>query len=688
MKPTTTICRGCLVASLLAFGLAAQAARAEDGYRLWLRYEPIHDATRRAEIAGLATSLVVQEPSETGAAIGRELSRGLSGLTGADVAASHELPPGTGPAFVVGTPSGSPVVKALHWDADLAAAGEEGFVIRSAVVGGRPLTVVASAGKMGLLYGSFSLLRRVQTDQPLSDLNVTQRPALQLRLLDHWDNIDGSVERGYAGPSLWRWAELPGKVDPRYVDYARADASIGINGAVLNNVNARPEQLDRRYLAKAAAIAAALRPYGVRVYLSANFASPESLGGLPTADPLDPAVASWWRAKADEIYGLIPDFGGFLVKANSEGQPGPRDDHRTHADGANCLADALAPHGGVVMWRCFVYEDRVDADRAKRAYKEFAPLDGAFRRNVFLQVKYGPIDFQPREMFHPLFGAMPRTPLMGEVEVTQENTGHATSLVYLAPTWKEFLDADTFRAGPGTTIASILERQPMTGIAGVANTGADRDWCGHHFAQANWYAFGRLAWDPALTADAIADEWARMTWGNDPAVVRTVTDVMRGSREAMVDYEMPIGLAHLMEGGTHYTAAPQQFPTYHHAGPDGIGYDRTASGSDALAEYAPAVARTYADADACPDELLLWFHHVPWDHRMRSGRTVWDELRFRYGAGVDHVKAMRAQWEALRGKVDPQRFDAVAAKLAQQVKDASAWRDQCLAYFAARRAGQ
>jgi alpha-glucuronidase len=675
-------------ARVLALVLVPAVASAEDGYRLWLRYDAVTDVARRAEYAAATRTVVVQEASDTGAAIGGELARGLSGLTGTDVRPLGELTPGTTPAVVVGTPAASPVVKALGWDADLAALGDEGFVIRTTAVAGRPLIVIASTGRMGLLYGTFDLLRRMQTSQPIDHLNVSDRPKLSLRLLDHWDNPDGTVERGYAGRSIWQWPELPDRVDPRYADYARANASIGINGAVLNNVNAKAEQLDPRYLSKAAAIATALRPYGVRVFLSVNFASPKSLGHLPTADPLDPGVAAWWRAKADEIYRLIPDFGGFLVKANSEGQPGPRDYHRTHADGANCMADALAPHGGVVMWRCFVYDDRVDPDRAKRAFKEFAPLDGHFRPNVFLQVKYGPIDFQPREMFHPLFGVMPRTPLMGEVEVTQENTGHSTSLAYLGPTWKEFLDADTFRAGPGTTIASILEHQPMTGIAGVANTGTDRNWCGHDFAQANWYAFGRLAWDPALSADAVADEWARQTWGNDPAVVRTATDVMGGSREAMVDYEMPIGLTHIMEGGSHYTAAPKQFADYHRAGPDGIGSDRTASGSDALAEYAPEVSRIYAEADACPDQLLLWFHHVPWDHRMHSGRTVWDELVFRYSAGVEHVKAMRGQWATLRGQVDDQRFDAVLAKLDQQVIDAGKWRDTCLSYFAARRAGK
>ncbi len=678
-------CWMCAAAPLIA----TRAAVAEDGYRLWMRYDPVESADRRAEYARAAGQAVVQEASETGRVIRSELAAGLSGLTGTAVPVAGELAAGPpGGVVVVGTPAGSPLVRSLNWDADLAAVGDEGFVIRSVTLAGRPATVVASVGRMGLLYGTFDLLRRLQTEQSIADLHVSDAPKLRLRLLDHWDNPDRSVERGYAGKSIWNWPELPSKVDPRYADYARADASLGINGAVLNNVAAKPQQLDADHLRKAAAVADVLRPYGVRVFLSVNVATPQLLGGLPTADPLDPAVAVWWRAKADEVYGLIPDFGGFLVKANAEGQPGPRDYHRTPADGANCLADALAPHGGVVMWRCFTYDESFDRDRAKRSFKEFAPLDGTFRPNVFLQVKNGPIDFQPREPFHPLFGGMPRTPLMAELQVTQEYTGHSTSLCYLGSMWAEFLNADTRRAGPGTTVASVLEHQRLTGIAGAANTGSDRNWCGSDFAQANWYAFGRLAWDPGRSADAVADEWVRMTWGNDPRVVSTVGQMMRGSREAVVSYEMPIGLVHLMEGGNHYAAAPDRQPAYHNAGRDGIGYDRTAAGSDALVEYAPDVARAYGNLATCPDDLLLWFHHVPWDYRMRSGRTVWDELQFRYTSGVDYVKGMQAAWDTLRGRVDDQRFDAVRAKLAKQANDAAAWRDVCLEYFGSKRDGR
>ena len=410
----------------------------------------------------------------------------------------------------------------------------------------------------------------MQTGQPISALDIAERPRAERRVLNHWDNLDGSIERGYAGQSLWKWAELPSRIDPRVEDYARANASIGINGTAINSVNANPQSLTRPYLEKAAALANAFRPYGIRVYLSANFAAPKTIGGLPTADPLDPAVARWWRDKASEIYALIPDFGGFLVKANSEGQPGPQDYKRTHADGANVLADAVASHGGVVMWRAFVYDAEVDPDRVKRAYKEFVPLDGKFRPNVLVQVKNGPLDFQPREPFSPLFGAV-RTPLLAELQITQEYLGHSTHLVYLAPMWKEFFDAIAMPAG----------------IAGVANTGTDRNWTGHDFGQANWYAYGRLAWDPALDAGSIADEWIRMTWGHAPDVLSTIRSIMLESHEAFVNYTMPLGLHHLI-GGDHYAPMPENPDPrradwsaiyYHRADPSGIGFDRTRRGS-------------------------------------------------------------------------------------------------------------
>ena len=566
-------------------------------------------------------------------------------------------------------------------------------MIRTTQIDLRATVVIASGSDVGALYGVFHFLRLVQTGQPVASLSIEERPRFERRILNHWDNLDGTIERGYAGRSLWKWEELPGRLDPRLEEYARANASIGINGTVLNNVNANPASLSAPYLEKAAALAKLFRPYGIRVYLSANFNAPRSLGKLPTADPLDPAVAAWWRQKADEIYRLIPDFGGFLVKANSEGQPGPQDYKRTHADGANVLADAVGPHGGIVMWRAFVYDASVDPDRVKRAYLEFVPLDGKFRDNVLVQVKNGPLDFMPREPFSPLFGAMPKTPLVAELQVTQEYLGHSNHLVYLAPMWKEFLDAETYAAGPGSPVSRVLDGTlhgyRRTAIAGVANTGLDTNWTGHDFAQANWYAYGRLAWNPALGAAEIADDWIRMTWSSDPAVVAAIRSIMLRSRETFVDYTMPLGLHHLI-GGDHYAPMPQNDDPrrldwsatyYHRADAGGIGFDRTRRGSGAVDQYHPPLNDRFNDLKTCPEAYLLWFHRLPWDYRMASGRTLWDELVRHYAAGVDGARTMEADWRALEGRVDAERHRAVLAKLQRQAADAAAWRDQILGYF-------
>lgn len=429
-------------------------------------------------------------------------------------------------AVVIGT-ARSPRIAALGLP--LSGLGGEGFVLRSATIDGRRVTVIAANTPVGVLYGAFRLLRIVQTGGAIDRLAIVDRPKLALRVFNHWDNPDRYIERGYAGQSLWDWKKLPGFADPRYTDYARANASVGINGAVLNNVNASPDMLTPAFLAKVEKLAAIFRPWGIRVYLSARFSAPIEVGGLKTADPLDPQVAAWWRAKVDEIYGRIPDFGGFLVKANSEGQPGPGDYGRSHADGANMLAAVLKPHGGAVMWRAFVYAHDKPEDRAKQAYSEFQPLDGKFADNVIVQVKNGPIDFQPREPFHPLFGAMPRTPLMMEVQITKEYLGFATHLAYLGTMWEEVLRSDTYRPRKGTTVADVLMRPGgLTGMAGVANIGTDRNWSGSQFDQANWYAFGRMAWDPDARADAVAGEWAAITWGD--GVVDPVVAMMLPSR--------------------------------------------------------------------------------------------------------------------------------------------------------------
>ncbi len=669
---------------------AASASGRESGHELWLRYPPIEDQALGNAYRRSAASIVVSTATPTGRVIAGELRRGLSGLLAVDVPISAT--PAAG-AIVAGTPETSPTIEALGWSPALDRAGDEGYVVRTARIAGKPVTVIASRTEVGALRGVFHYLRLLQTRQPVTALDILERPRMPLRLLNHWDNLDGSIERGYAGPSLWKWAELPGRVDPRVEEYARANASIGINGVVLNNVNANPESLSPAYLVKAAAVADVLRPYGIRVYLSANFAAPRTLGGLPTADPLDPQVVRWWRVKTGEIYNVIPDFGGFLVKANSEGQPGPQDYGRTHADGANVLADAVGPHGGVVLWRAFVYSADVDPDRVKRAYLEFVPLDGRFRDNVIVQVKNGPLDFQPREPFSPLFGAMPHTPLAAELQITQEYLGQSTHLVYLAPMWKEFLDADTYAAGPGSTVAKVVDGSlhgyKRSGMAGVANTGSDTNWTGHDFAQANWYAYGRLAWNPALSAEAIADEWIAMTWSHDRDAAATIRAMMLASRETYLDYTMPLGLHHLI-GGDHYAPMPENDDPrradwsaiyYHRADASGIGFDRTTRGSNAVGQYRSPMRERWNDPATTPESLLLWFHRLPWDYRLASGGTLWDGLVRHYRRGAEQAATMVTTWESLRGKVDEERHRAVLAQLRAQAADAAAWRDKCLRYF-------
>jgi alpha-glucuronidase len=677
---------------LSLFILVPYGAKAETGYDLWLRHPRLAGASERAALGRIASEIAVEGTDRTVGVAGDELARGLRSLLGAPVPVVRAAP--REGALVLGTEASSPAVAALGWTADLRALGPDGFVIRGARIGGRRVTVIASQGPSGVLYGAFHFLRLAGTGAATGRLDVRQRPRIALRMLDHWDNLDGSIERGYAGRSLWKWDELPGRVDPRVVDYARANASLGINATVLNNVNAKADSLTAPYLQKAAAIADALRPYGIRVFLSANFAAPRLIGGLEKSDPLDPAVARFWKDRADEIYKAIPDFGGFLVKANSEGQPGPQDYKRTHADGANVLADAVAPHGGIVMWRAFVYDADVDPDRVKRAYLEFVPLDGKFRDNVFVQVKNGPLDFMPREPFHPLFGALPKTPVLAELQVTQEYLGHSNHLAYLAPMWKEFLDADTFAEGPGSTVAKVVDGSlhgyARTGIAGVANTGDDRNWCGHDLAQANWYAFGRLAWDPSLSSEAIAGEWIRLTFTRDPAAVAALRGMMMGSRETLVRYSMPLGLHHLI-GGDHYAPMPEngQAPRadwtatyYHRADKDAVGFDRTASGSNAVGQYRSPLREQWGDPATVPPNLLLWFHRVPWDRMLPSGRTVWEEIVADYERGAREAAELERSWKALEGKIDPERYEAVRARLRRQAEDAASWRDHCVAYFA------
>lgn len=566
----------------------------------------------------------------------------------------------------------------------------DGFMIKDTPDGRK----VMAKTDIGAMYGTYALQRLERTGKADGELDIREEPSYERRILNHWDNLDNTVERGYAGWSIWHWGE-PVPVE-LIKEYARLNASVGINGSVLNNVNATPEMLRRDYLERVAEIADIMRPYGVRVYLSVNFSSPAQLGGLPDSDPLRPEVQEWWADKVAEIYGLIPDFGGFLVKANSEGLPGPQDFGRTHADGANMLADALKPFDGIVMWRAFVYSPK-SSDRACQAYDEFAPLDGQFRDNVLIQIKNGPVDFQPREPFSPLFGHMPNTQMMAEFQITQEYLGFSNHLVYLIPLFKECLDSDTYCKGEGSTIADITTGKlypdvyNTTAIAGVANIGRDENWCGHHFAQSSWYGFGRMAWDVTLTAEEIAQEWLEQTFTSDPDFVEPVLDMMMTSREAAVDYMMPLGFHHIFAWTHHYGPEPwcdipgaraDWLPKYYHkADAEGVGFDRTRAGSGNVDQYHEPLASLYNSIETCPEELLLWFHHVPWTHKMSSGRTLWDEICHRYDRGVKKVREYQAVWEQAKPYVDAERWEAVRAKLEIQESDARWWRDACVQYF-------
>lgn len=563
--------------------------------------------------------------------------------------------------------------------------------------------------ELGILYGVYELLRRQKTGAPVTE--EISNPSYELRILNHWDNPDGTIERGYAGYSIfWRKGAdslaVSDKDKNLWQEYARANASIGINGTVLNNVNASHFTLSAGYLARVKAVADMLRPYGMKVYLSIKFSSPALLGGLKTSDPFDPEVVKWWNAKVKEIYTSIPDFGGFLVKANSEGQPGPQDYGRTHADGANMLADALKPYNGIVMWRAFVYSPE-EKDRAKQAYLEFMPFDGQFRDNVIIQVKNGPVDFQPREPFSPLFGAMKKTSVMAELQVTQEYLGHSIHLVFLAPMWEECLQSDTYQEGQGSTVARCTDgsiyTQKHTAIAGVANIGLDANWCGHHFAQANWYAFGRLAWNNALKSEKIADEWIRLTFTPEQAkqdistsawqqhFLIPVKDMMLRSREAAVKYMMPLGLHHIFAGGHHYGPGPWEAPRgvrpdwtpyyYHRADTVEVGFDRTRKGSNAVDQYHEPLASQFDDPATCPELYLLWFHRLPWTYKMKSGRNLWDELCWQYEDGLHEVRDFQKIWDRVEPYVDAQRFAEVQSKLRRHCRDAQIWKDACLLYF-------
>lgn len=643
--------------------LMGQYLQAEDGHNLWLRAK-----------STASVNIVCKESSPTLDIAKQELKEGWKGKEGTTIVLS-----------VIND-------KAITND---------GFRLT--------LNGIQANNDFGVLYGVYELLRRQATGEIIKD--EICNPSYEHRVLNHWDNMDGSIERGYAGHSIfWRRGAdafvTTEKDKILWTEYARANASVGINGTVLNNVNSNPNMLKTETLKRVKDIADVLRPYGVKVYISAKFSSPTAIGGLKSSDPLNPDVIKWWQDKAKEIYSMIPDFGGFLVKANSEGQAGPQDYGRTHADGANLLADAIKPYGGIVMWRAFVYSTS-NEDRAKQAYNEFMPLDGKFHDNVIIQVKNGPIDFQPREPFSPLFGAMKKTSIMPEVQITQEYLGHSIDLVYLSTMWEEFLKSDTYQEGKGSTVARCTDgsifSQKHTAIAGVSNIGLDANWCGHLFAQSNWYAFGRLAWNNQLASEKIADEWIKLTFdkvstdknplSNDwtDNFLKPVKKMMMDSREAAVNYSMPLGLHHIMSANEHYGPGPWWAPArmrkdwtppyFHQADSLGIGFNRTKTGSNAVSQYHEPVASMFNDVNTCPEIYLLWFHHLPWDYKMKNGHTLWDEICYHYNTGLQQVKQFQKTWDTVQPYVDAERFGNVKERLGMQLDNAQLWNDGCVLYF-------
>ena len=675
----------------ILFCFLAATSLASNGYDLWLRYVRVDNQQLLESYKQKMQHIYVEQGNATYLKAQEELDRGLKGLL--DVS----------PNFVQNQNEASVIISSksnlsedLQKDLEneLSTIEKDGFVLKEIKIDNQTVLVVTANTEIGVLYGVFNLLRQMQMHNALDGLDLLDNPKVDIRVLNHWDNLDRTVERGYAGFSLWNWQKLPGYLDPRYEDYARANASIGINGTVLTNVNANALVLTPQYLEKVKALAGVFRPYGIKVYLTARFSAPMEIGGLKTADPLDAEVQNWWIEKTKEIYDSIPDFGGFLVKANSEGQPGPQNYGRTHVDGANMLADAVAPFKGIVMWRAFVYSEHDPTDRAKQAYSEFVPFDGKFRDNVLIQVKNGAIDFQPREPFHPMFGAMPKTPLMMEFQITQEYLGFSTHLVFLPKLYEEVLQSDTYREGKGSTVAKAIDgslhNKSITGMAGVANIGTDINWTGHPFGQANWYGFGRLAWNPEMNSRDIAEEWLKLTFSTKKDFVEPMKDMLIDSREAVVDYMTPLGLHHMMDTGHHYgpgpwvsnLSRPEWNPVYYHKADSlGIGFDRSSTGSNATAQYADAVAKKFNDPKTTPEKYLLWFHHLPWDYKLKNGNTLWNGIGLKYQEGVDEVKQMIETWNKMEAFVDAKRFKEVSELLNIQLEEAKWWRNACMLYF-------
>ncbi len=676
----------------LLMALLVSPCFANNGYNLWLNYKKIENEALLQEYTNHLEDIVIYGDSETLEKISNEITEGLKKLLSKDIPLKDSTYDNH--SLLIGSINNIPKKIASKIGNLYEQINNEGYIIKSISADSNRYTVITGKTDVGVLYGTFCFLKLLQIQKSIANIEIVDSPKLDIRVLNHWDNLDGTIERGYAGFSIWNWQKLPEYIDPRYIDYARANASIGINGTVLTSVNANALVLTPLYLDKVKALADVFRPFGIKVYLTARFSAPMEIGNLKTADPLDKKVIEWWKNKAKEIYEMIPDFGGFLVKANSEGQPGPQNYGRNHVDGANLLADAVAPYGGIVMWRAFVYSEDDPTDRAKQAYAEFVPHDGEFKDNVLIQVKNGPIDFQPREPFHPMFGAMPKTPLMMEFQITQEYLGFSTHLVYLPKLFQEVLEEDTYKKGVGSSVAKVidgsLDHKKITGMAGVSNIGTDINWTGHPFLQANWYGFGRLAWNPYLDAEDIADEWLRQTFSNDKNFAEPVNKMMIMSREAVVNYMTPLGLHHIMDTDHHYgpgpwvsdLSRPEWNPVYYHKADSlGIGFDRTPSGSNATEQYALEVASMFNSLETCPEQYLLWFHHLPWDYKLKDGNILWDGIALKYQEGVNQVKDIIFTWKSMENYVDEERFKEVQMLLDIQYKEAKWWRDACLLYF-------
>ncbi|TVZ13988.1 alpha-glucuronidase family glycosyl hydrolase [Maribacter sp. MAR_2009_72] len=678
---------------ILLFTLYTASVKSQhlEDYKLWLKYERIESKTVLQSYADLVSQVYFPTDNEVLENAKNELSTALPNMLGKPVEFSENLAEST---LIIDRYDQLPNALQKLIKEDVDNLNDEGYVIKTVAYNNKNISLVSAKTNIGILYGTFRLLNLMQMNEDLAGVSLADSPKIDLRMLNHWDNLDRSVERGYAGFSLWNWQKLPEYIDQRYIDYARANASVGINATVLTNVNANALVLTPMYLEKVEALAKVFRGYGIKVYLTARFSAPIEIGNLKTADPLNEEVQKWWSNKAKEIYARIPDFGGFLVKANSEGQPGPQNYGRNHVDGANMMATALKPFGGNVIWRAFVYSEHDDTDRAKQAYDEFLPYDGKFKDNVVVQVKNGAIDFQPREPFHPLFGALKETPIAMEFQITQEYLGFSTHLVFLPKLFIEVLEADTYQKGPGSTVAKVVDgslyNNAISAMAGVSNIGNDLNWTGHPFAQANWYGFGRLAWNPYLSADEIAEEWLRTTYSNDKKFIEPIKEMMLTSREAVVNYMNPLGLHHIFDTGHHYgpgpwvdnLSRPDWNPVYYHkADENGIGFDRTDTGSNATEQYAPFLEKKFNDPATTPEMFLLWFHHLPWDYKLKSGNSLWDGIALKYQKGVDQVSTMNATWENAKPFLTAHEYEEVKMLLQIQLKEAKWWRNACLLYF-------